>query len=83
MDLSYRLHHINKVIILDHQDCGAYASIIDWDLSEYPERELQVHADYLNQAYWAIRDHYPALNIELYFVTLNGSVKAVFPMPQN
>ena len=83
LDLSYRLHHINKVIILDHQDCGAYATIIDWDLSEYPERELQVHADYLNQAYWAIRDRYPDLNIELYFVTLNGSVKAVFPMPQN
>ena len=83
LDLSYRLHHINKVIILDHQDCGAYASIIDWDLSEYPERELQVHADYLNQAYWAIRDRYPDLSIELYFVTLNGSVKAVFPMPQN
>ena len=79
LDLSYRLHHINKVIILDHQDCGAYASIIDWDLSEYPERELQVHADYLNRAYWAIRDRYPELNIELYFATLNGSVKAVFP----
>lgn len=37
LDLSYRLHHIHKVIILDHQDCGAYASIIDRDLSSYHE----------------------------------------------
>jgi len=58
-------------VIIDHQDCGAYASKLDYDLSEYPERELQVHADYLNQA-WAIRDRYPDLNIELYFVTLNN-----------
>ena len=83
LDLSYRLHHIHKVIILDHQDCGAYASKIDYNLSEYPERELQVHADYLNRAYWAIRARYPDLNIELYFVTLNNSVKAVFPRSRN
>lgn len=38
------------MIILDHQDCGAYASIIDRDLSLDP-RELQIHADYLNRAY--------------------------------
>ena len=83
LDLSYRLHHINKVIILDHQDCGAYASKIDLNLSLNPERELQAHADYLNQAYWAIRARYPDLNIELYFVSLNGSVKTVFPIGAN
>ena len=68
---------------LGNQYDGAYASKIDYNLSEYPERELQVHADYLNRAYWAIRARYPDLNIELYFVTLNNSVKAVFPRSRN
>jgi len=74
---AYRLHHIEKVVILDHQDCGAYASKIDPDLSKDPEREQQVHADYLNRAYQAIRQRYPELDVELYFVTINGSVKPI------
>lgn len=83
LDLSYQLHGIKKVIILDHQDCGAYASKVDPELSKDPERELQVHTDFLNQAFWAIRERYPDLNIELYFVRLNAEVKSVIPVAQN
>lgn len=80
LDLSYRLHHIQKVIILDHQDCEAFAIKVDPELSKDPEREQQVHADYLNRAYRAIRQRYPELNIELYFVSLNAEVKPIAPL---
>lgn len=80
LELSYRLHHIQKVIIFDHQDCGAYADKIDPTLSEEPEREKQVHTQYLSRAYWEIRDRYPDLNIELYFVTVNAEVKPITPI---
>ncbi|MDD1469766.1 carbonic anhydrase, partial [Dolichospermum sp. ST_sed5] len=73
LDISYKLHHINKVIIIDHQDCGAYAMMIDANLSKDPGRELQVHTDYLNQAYSSIRNRYCDLEIELYFATLNSA----------
>ncbi|GAB4197140.1 MAG: hypothetical protein Fur006_45380 [Coleofasciculaceae cyanobacterium] len=79
LDLSYRLHHINKVIILDHQDCGAYASKFDPDLSSDPEREQQVHLDYLNRAYWSIRNRYPDIDVELYFAKLNAEILPVLP----
>lgn len=82
LDLSYRLHHIEKVIILDHQDCGAFASKIDLELSQDRERELQVHKDYLSRAYWAIHECYPNLAVELYFITLNAEVKRVTPYSQ-
>ncbi|BAZ29690.1 hypothetical protein NIES4074_21370 [Cylindrospermum sp. NIES-4074] len=71
LDISYRLHHIKKVIILDHQDCGAYAIMVDPNLSKDPKRELQVHTDYLNQAYWSIHNRYPDIEVELYLATLN------------
>lgn len=80
LELSYRLHHIQKVIILDHQDCAAFADKIDPNLSKDPEKEQKVHADYLSKAYWEIRDRYPDLNIELYYVTLNAEVKPVSPV---
>lgn len=71
LHISYQLHHIEKVIIIDHQDCGAYATLIDANLSQDPKRELQVHRNYLNQAYWSIRERYPILDVELYFAKLN------------
>lgn len=82
LELSYRLQHIKKVIILDREDCSAYADKIDPNLSQDPEKERQVDAQYLSRAYWAIRDRYPDLNIELYFVSLNADVKPVTPLPK-
>ena len=84
LDLSYRLHHIKKVIVLDHQDCGAYAIKIDPNLSKDPERELQVHTDYLNRAYWSIRNRYPNIEVELYFAPLNkAEFQTVLPKFEN
>ncbi|MBD2388388.1 carbonic anhydrase [Cylindrospermum sp. FACHB-282] len=71
LEISYKLHHINKVIILDHQDCGAYAMMIDANLSKNPQQELQVHSDYLNRAYRSIKQRYPNLEVELYLAPLN------------
>jgi hypothetical protein len=84
LDISYRLHHINKVIVIDHQDCGAYAMMIDADLSKDSARELQVHTDYLNRAYWLIRDRYPQIKIELYFAPLNKTeFQTILPSLKN
>jgi hypothetical protein len=80
LDISYRLHHIKKVIILDHQDCAVYQYKIDPTLTDNPELELTTHTEYLSRAYWAIRDRYPDLNIELYFVKLNTDVKQISPL---
>ncbi len=80
LDISYRLHHIKKVIILDHQDCAAFAYKINPQLSEDPKLELQTHQESMSRAYWAIRDKYPDLNIELYFVSLNADVKSLEPL---
>jgi carbonic anhydrase len=82
LDISYRLHKIKKVIILDHQDCGAFAYKINPNLSSDPELEIKTHTEYLSRAYWAIRDRYPELNIELYFVKLDAEVKAIAPNPK-
>jgi carbonic anhydrase len=80
LDISYRVHHIKKVIILDHQDCAAFAYQINPQLGEDPKLELKTHQESMSRAYWAIRDKYPDLNIELYFVSLNAEVKSIEPL---
>ncbi|OCQ91747.1 carbonic anhydrase [Oscillatoriales cyanobacterium USR001] len=82
LEFSYKNHHIKKAIVLDHQDCGAYAIKFGPDLSKDPERELEVHKNYLNQAFWSIRERYPDLNIELYFVESNAKVISILPIAQ-
>jgi hypothetical protein len=79
LDLSVKLHKIEKVLILDHQDCGAYATKIDAKLSDNPKQEIKVHSQYLKQAYWSIKERYPNLEVELYFVKLNGEVETIYP----
>jgi carbonic anhydrase len=82
LDISYRIHQIKKVIILDHQDCAVYQDKIDPSLRDNPVLELATHTEYLSRAHWSIRDRYPDLNIELYFVNLNTEVKQISPLPK-
>lgn len=76
--LSKQLHDISKVIILDHQDCGAYASVYKQPFSDLTS-EQNLHAQYLHQAYKQIRQRYPDLDVELYFVKLTGEVSLISP----
>ncbi|BAQ61027.1 hypothetical protein GM3708_1433 [Geminocystis sp. NIES-3708] len=75
--LSYKLHNIEQVIILDHQDCGAYSSKFNTNLTQNLEEEINIHRQYLTQAYDAIANRYPNLTIELYFIYLDGKVEQI------
>ncbi|AGF53299.1 sll0732 [Synechocystis sp. PCC 6803] len=74
--LSKQLHNINRVIIFDHQDCGAYAKVHAQPFGDR-QAEENFHAGYLHQAEAQIRERYPDLIVELYFVDLTGQVKVI------
>jgi carbonic anhydrase len=76
--LSKQLHDISKVIILDHQDCGAYASVYQQQISNLIS-EQNLHTQYLTQAYEQIQQRYPDLDVELYFAKLTGEVSLISP----
>lgn len=78
LGLSKQLHDIRKVIILDHQDCGAYASIYRQPFADL-QSEQSLHAKYLNQAAEQIRQRYPDLEVELYFAQLTGEISLIGP----
>lgn len=77
LQLSIDLHQIEEVIILDHQDCGAYATKIDRQLSQNSLREKEIHCLYLTQAAQAIKQKYPFLQVQLYFAHLNGDIEKI------
>jgi len=71
INISQKLHNVTSVILVDHEDCGAYGGkkAVTSDKSE-----INLHAQTLHQARDIIQKHLPGLTIELKFVKLNGEI---------
>ena len=77
LDVAIKLHHIKKVIVLDHRDCGAYKVILGEDYAKDPEKEKSVHAERLSSLANIIKTKYPELEIELHLMDLAGNVEKI------
>ncbi|HRX71060.1 MAG: twin-arginine translocation signal domain-containing protein [Candidatus Competibacteraceae bacterium] len=77
LKISIDLHHINRVIVMDHRDCGAYKVILKADFAKDPTLEENVHAKYLRDLKQAIQKTYPKLEVETLLMNLDGTVQTV------
>lgn len=69
------LHHVSRLLVMDHRDCGAYRLILKKDLTG--EAELAAHERMLRRLRRAIAARYPMLQTELLFMELDGSTRAI------
>lgn len=67
IDISYKLHHIKKVVLINHEDCGAYGEA----------GTAEKHAQDLKNAAAKIKDQYPNLEIETYYLRLTGEFEKI------
>lgn len=69
IDISMRLHHPQKIILLHHEDCGAYGGS-----KNFPsfEGELEANRQSMSQAKTKIQGKYPDIIIEGYFTLISG-----------
>lgn len=67
INIAHRLHHIKKVILINHQDCGAYG------VEGSPEK----HAEDLRNAKAKVKEIYPNLEIETYYLYLDGTFELI------
>lgn len=67
VDIAVNLHHIKKVVLINHEDCGAYGA------ESTPEK----HAQDLKKAKTKILEKYPDLEVENYYLFLNGSFESI------
>ena len=77
LKISIDLHHINRVIVMDHRDCGAYKVILKADFAKDPTLEENVHAKYLRDLKQAIQKKYPKLEVETLLMNLDGTVQTI------
>ena len=67
VEIAERLHEIKKVVLINHEDCGAYGA------AGTKER----HAADLQRAKEKIAAEYPHLMIETFYIYLNGSLESL------
>lgn len=65
--ISVRLHDIKQVVLMNHEECGAYGA------ESTPER----HATDLKKAKETILAKYPNLNVNTYYLHLDGTFEEI------
>ena len=73
--VSIELHGIDKIIAIDHRDCGA-AKIAYGDAAVAdPARETETHRQALAQFRQEVGAHHPKLGVETGLMALDGSIE--------
>lgn len=72
---SFQLHRINKIIAIDHRDCGA-AKIAYGEASvATPDAETATHKKALAEFRTAVAHHHPQLAVVTGLMALDGSIE--------
>ena len=71
------LHHIKRVIVLDHRDCGAYKVILGEDFAKNRAKETEVHATKLRDLRTQIQGKHAKLAVETLLMSLDGKVETI------
>ena len=74
LDTSIKLHGIKKLIVINHQDCGA-AKILNGKKKFDKFNETQIHKTSFKKIKKSLRKKHPKLKIETILISLNKKVQ--------
>jgi hypothetical protein len=78
LDVAIKLHHIHKVFVMDHRDCGAYRVVFNYDYAQDRSAERKIHAETLHALRAAIQQRHEGIKeVELLLMGLDGKVETV------
>jgi len=75
LDIAKTLHHIQKVIVLDHRDCGAFKVAFGDKFASERAAETAQHKQVMAQMKSALTKKHPDLGVEFYLLALDGTVE--------
>jgi carbonic anhydrase len=68
--LSIRLHAANRILLMSHSDCATYGGLAAFQGD--PQAEAAHHKKELQKGVKLLRENFPALKAEPYFVNFEG-----------
>ena len=75
--IAKTLHHIHKVIVVDHRDCGAYKVAFGKAYAAEHYAETAQHKGVMLQMQAMLKKKHPDLASEFYLMALDGSAERV------
>ncbi len=72
---TVQLHHINKIIVIDHRDCGAAKIAYGEKSIATPEAETKTHKKALAEFREAVAKRHPKLTVVTGLMALDGSIE--------
>ena len=73
LETSIQLHRIEKLIVINHKDCGV-AKIINGKKEFSPVNEKKIYKDSFSKIKKQIKKRFPKLKVELNFISLNSKI---------
>ena len=73
LETSINLHKINKLIVINHKDCGA-AKIANGNKEFSPVNEKKIHKESFSKIKKQIKKKFPKLKVELNLISLDSKI---------
>ena len=77
LDIAISLHHIKKVVVVDHRDCGAYKVAYGPDFASGHDAETKQHKGVMQTLQGQLTKKYPKLGGEYYLMALDGAAERI------
>ena len=74
MEIGLGLHAFRKVIVIDHEDCGAYKKFMPY--KDY-EEEVCNHTNCLQKTYELMSKKFPDFEFQGFLMDLDGNMKEI------
>ena len=73
LSTSIKLHHIEKLIVINHKDCGA-AKIVNGKKAFNTTNEKKIHKESFSKLKKEIKKRFPNLKVELNLMSLKSKI---------
>lgn len=77
LEIAIALHHIKKVVVIDHRDCGAYKVAFGADYASEHNAETKQHKGVMQTLQGQLAKRYPKLGAEFYLMALDGAAERI------
>src|SRR3989344_2172283 len=68
IEIARRLHHVERIVLINHYDCGAYGGNATWSSDE---EQFEHHAAELTEAKRFLSDKLPGIQTLAFFAEMN------------
>jgi carbonic anhydrase len=77
VNIAKTLHHVHKIVVLDHRDCGAYKVAFGSKFAAEHDAETAQHKAVMLQMQALLKKRHPDLESEFHLMALDGSAERV------